>query len=256
MEHVENTSFALDMLAEPEFWVALGQIIMIDILLGGDNAIVIALACRRLPLEQRNKAIFWGTFGAIALRIALLFFAVALLKVAFLKIVGGLLLLWIGVKLLVPQPEGEGHTIAPSSHMLGAIKTIIVADLVMSLDNVVAVAGAARDNMLLIVFGVLVSVPIIVWGSKLVLKLMDRFPVVITLGAALLGYIAGQMLASDQVAKPWVESEAPWLVYALPILCAVLVVVVGKWLARGRGGPAALKDLADGSTTSSAEERP
>ena len=235
----------LEMLSQPGFWLAVGQIILIDILLGGDNAIVIALACRRLPRHQQNKAVFWGTFGAIALRIVLLFFAVTLLKIAYLKIVGGLLLLWIGVKLLVPEHEEGGHKIDASMHMLGAIRTVIIADAVMSLDNVVAVAGAARDNLALIVFGVLISVPIIVWGSKLVLKLMDRFPVIITLGAALLGYIAGQMLASDQVTRPWVEAQAAWLNYALPIACAVLVVLIGRWLARVKGAPAPLKDLAE-----------
>lgn len=240
----ETSSLTLEMLADPEFWVAVGQIIMIDILLGGDNAVVIALACRQLPLQQRNMAIFWGTFGAIALRIVLLFFAVALLKIALLKIVGGLLLLWIGIKLLVPEHENGKHEIKASSHMLGAIKTIIVADAVMSLDNVVAVAGAARDSMALIVFGVLISVPIIVWGSKLVLRLMDRYPVIITLGAALLGYIAGQMVAGDQVTQPWIDAQAPWLAYALPVAGALLVVAIGKWIARRRGS-AALEDLAD-----------
>jgi YjbE family integral membrane protein len=241
----EAPSLSFEMLAEPEFWVAVGQIIMIDILLGGDNAVVIALACRQLPVQQRNMAIFWGTFGAIALRIVLLFFAVALLKIAFLKIVGGLLLLWIGIKLLVPQHEHGKHEINASSHLLSAIKTIIVADAVMSLDNVVAVAGAARDSMALIVFGVLISVPIILWGSKLVLRLMDRYPIIITLGAALLGYIAGQMVAGDQVTQPWIESRAPWLTYVLPGAGALLVVAIGKWIARGRSRNAALEDLAD-----------
>ena len=244
MDNTHKISFAMDMFAAPEFWGAVSQIILIDILLGGDNAIVIALACRRLPVHQRNQAIFWGTFGAIALRVLLLFFAVALLKIAFLKIVGGLLLLWIGVKLLVPEPEGGDHAIDASANLLGAVKTIIVADLVMSLDNVVAVAGAAKDDLTLIVFGVLISVPIILWGSRLVLKLMDRFPLIITLGAALLGYIAGQMLAGDRVVQPWVETEAPWLEYALPIACALLVVVLGRWLAGRKAIETPLADLA------------
>lgn len=234
----------LDMLAEPEFWFAVGQIILIDILLGGDNAVVIALACRRLPVQQRSKAIFWGTFGAIALRVSLLFLAVTLLKVPFLKIIGGLLLLWIGAKLLIPQNDGHSAPIDASAHLLGAIKTIVVADAVMSLDNVVAVAGAARDSVALIVFGILFSVPIIVWGSQLVLKLMDRFPMIITFGAALLGYIAGEMLMDDQAVKPWVAQNAAWLDYVVPALGAVAVVVIGKLLARRAAAP--LEDLAAG----------
>ena len=149
----------------PEFWIALGQIIMIDILLGGDNAVVIALASRRLPDAQRKQAIFWGMFGAVALRVILIFFALQLLKVPFLKIVGGVLLLWIGIKLLMPQDEG-GHDIDASSSLIGAIKTIVVADAVMSLDNVIGIAGAAKDSLGLVIFGLLFSIPIIIWGSK------------------------------------------------------------------------------------------
>lgn len=234
----------LEMISQPGFWVSVSQIILIDILLGGDNAVVIALACRRLPVEQRKKAVFWGTFGAVGLRILLLFFAVLLLKVSFLKIVGGLLLLWIGVRLLLPHPDEGDHGIASSTHMMAAIKTIVVADAVMSLDNVVAVAGAAKDNLTLIVFGVLISVPIILWGSQLVLKLMDRFPVIITLGAALLGYIAGQMIASDIATKPWIDANAPWLYYALPIIGALLVVTLGLLLQRKKTQSQALSGLA------------
>ena len=149
----------------PEFWIALGQIIMIDILLGGDNAVVIALASRRLPDAQRKQAIFWGMFGAVALRVILIFFALQLLKVPFLKIIGGVLLLWIGIKLLMPQDEG-GHDIDASSSLIGAIKTIVVADAVMSLDNVIGIAGAAKDSLGLVIFGLLFSIPIIIWGSK------------------------------------------------------------------------------------------
>jgi YjbE family integral membrane protein len=238
-----TTPFTLDMLAEPEFWFAMGQIILIDILLGGDNAVVIALACRRLPLEQRTKAIFWGTFGAIALRIVLLFFAIALLKVSFLKIIGGLLLLWIGVKLLIPERASQ-RAINASTHLAAAIKTIIVADAVMSLDNVVAVAGAARDSRVLVVLGIVVSVPIIVWGSQLVLKLMDRFPMIITLGAALLGYIAGEMVVSDRATEAWVGESAAWLNHGAAIIGALLVVILGKLLARRFPARPSLADLA------------
>lgn len=217
----------------PQFWVALLQIIAIDILLGGDNAVVIALACRRLPPRLRNQGIFWGVFGAIALRVVLIFFAITLLKVPCLKIVGALLLVWIGVKLLLPEDDGA-HEIAASDYLLGAIKTIIVADAVMSLDNVVAIAGAAKDSMLLIVLGLLISVPIIVWGSKLVLTLMERYPLIITAGGALLGWIGGSMFVSDVVVKDWVAGYVPWLVHAAPVAGALLVIAIGKLVAGRR----------------------
>jgi len=162
-------------MSSPDFWIALGQIIMIDILLGGDNAVVIALASRRLPEAQRKKAIFWGIFGAVALRVVLIFFALQLLKIPFLKIIGGLLLLYIGIKLLMPQDDG-GHDIDASTHLFGAVKTIVIADAVMSVDNVIGIAGAAKDDLGLVIFGLLFSIPIIIWGSRFVLTLMDRFP--------------------------------------------------------------------------------
>jgi YjbE family integral membrane protein len=220
----------------PEFWVALGQIIMIDILLGGDNAVVIALASRRLPDAQRKQAIFWGMFGAVALRVVLIFFALQLLKVPFLKIVGGVLLLWIGIKLLMPQDEDGGHDIAASTNLLGAVKTIIVADAVMSLDNVIGIAGAAKDHLGLVVFGLLFSIPIIIWGSRFVLTLMDRFPVVIVFGAALLGWIGGGMIVDDVVLKSWTAPYGATLHYAVAAAGALLVVAVGKLL--GRRAPA------------------
>ncbi len=227
----------------PAFWVAVLQIIAIDIVLGGDNAVVIALASRRLPAQQRNRAIFWGVFGAIALRVVLIFFALQLLKVPYLKIVGGLLLLWIGIKLLTPHGE-DGHEIDASTHLMGAIKTIVVADAVMSLDNVIAIAAASKDSIVLVVFGLVVSVPIIVWCSKLVLMLMDRFPIVIVGGAALLGWIAGDMAAHDVVVTDWVVANAPWLKYGGPVMGALLVVAVGKLLvARKAPAPAAAQPV-------------
>jgi YjbE family integral membrane protein len=217
---------------DPTFWLAVLQIIAIDVLLGGDNAVVIALACRRLPEAQRNKGIFWGVFGAIALRIILIFFALKLLALPWLKLIGAVLLAWIGIKLLVPHEEDGHGEVAASTHLLGAIKTIIIADAVMSLDNVVAVAAASRDSILLVVFGIAVSVPIIVWGSKLVLKLMDRFPVVITLGGMLLGWIAGEMAWSDVAFKGWTAQHPAWLHYLVAATGAVLVFAAGKLLAR------------------------
>lgn len=216
--------------SQPEFWIAVGQIIMIDILLGGDNAVVIALASRRLPDTQRKQAIFWGMFGAVALRVILIFFALQLLKVPFLKIVGGLLLLWIGVKLLLPQHEGE-HEIDASAHLLGAIKTIVLADAVMSLDNVIGIAGAAKDSLGLVIFGLVFSIPIIIWGSRFVLTLMDRFPLVIVLGAGLLGWIGGGMLADDVVLVPYASTLPFSAHYAAAIVGAAFVVLIGKWLA-------------------------
>jgi YjbE family integral membrane protein len=190
----------LEFLAEIS-WAAIFSIILIDVLLGGDNAVVIALACRNLPPQLRWKGILWGTAGAILLRVALITMAVSLLAVPLLKLVGGVLLLWIGVKLLRPQDEDE-HNLEGASTLWRAVKTIIVADFVMSLDNVIAIAGAAQSahgdhQFALVVFGLAVSVPIIIWGSTLVLKLIDRFPLVVVGGAMLLGWIAGGMMVSD-----------------------------------------------------------
>ena len=229
----------------PEFWIALGQIIMIDILLGGENAVVIALASRRLPDAQRKKAIFWGMFGAVALRVILIFFALQLLKVPFLKIVGGILLLWIGIKLLIPESEEGGHEIDASTHLLGAIKTIVLADAVMSLDNVIGIAGAAKDHLGLVIFGLLFSIPIIIWGSKFVLTLMDRFPVIILFGAALLGWIGGGMLIDDVVLKTWTASYGSIGHYLAAAVGAALVVLIGKALSRREPQPASADKLVD-----------
>lgn len=233
-------------IANPQFWVAVLQIIAIDIVLGGDNAVVIALACRRLPEKQRNLGIFWGVFGAIGLRVILIFFALSLLAVPFLKIIAALLLLWIGIKLLQPEPASHDHQIDASTTLMGAIKTIIIADAVMSLDNVIAIAGAAKDSIGLVIFGLVVSVPIIVWGSKLVMKLMDRFPIVIIIGAGLLGWIAGDMGITDAVTKEWVNANAAFLHWLAPAGGALLVVVIGKGLAaRTQAKMAPIVDLAD-----------
>lgn len=220
--------------SSPQFWVALMQIIAIDIVLGGDNAVVIGLACRRLPPHQRKMGIFWGMVGAIGLRVVLIFFAVTLLAVPYLKVVGAVLLLWIGVKLLLPELDEEGHNIEAGDTLLSAIKTVIVADAVMSLDNVIAIAGAAGDSRGLVVFGLLLSVPIIVFGSQLVMKLMDRFPMVIVLGGALLGWIAGGMLVTDVAVAPHLANVMAIAKYAGPVLGAIFVVVVGKSIAARR----------------------
>ena len=235
----------MEFLTSPEFWVALGQIIIIDILLGGDNAVVIALACRKLPPAQRTKGIIWGTAGAIILRVVLIAFAMTLLNLPFLKVVGAILVVWIGVKLLAPDEDGHG-SVAESDKLLAAIKTIIVADLVMSVDNVIAIAGAAQNagdhSLLLVVLGLLISIPIIVWGSQLVIKLMERFPAIITAGGMLLGWIAGGMLVSDPaLANPdkwqWMFKleQSDTLKYAASVAGALLVLVVGKAIVAQRG---------------------
>ena len=222
----------------PHFWVAVGQIIMIDILLGGDNAVVIALACRKLPDNQRTKGIVWGTVGAIVLRIILIAFALALLQIPYLKFIGALLLLWIGVKLLAPDDEDEHGNIQSSDKLWTAIKTVIVADLVMSIDNVVAIAAAAqgageKHELALVIFGLLVSIPIIVGGSQIIMRLMDRFPIIITLGGMLLGWIAGTMAHTDPALVPWLPQDRTWH-YALGVAGALLVLAIGKWLQRRR----------------------
>lgn len=233
-----------------DFWVAVGQIIMIDILLGGDNAVVIALACRKLPDKQRTQGILWGTAGAIVLRVILIFFALTLLAIPFLKLVGAALLVWIGVKLLLPEDEDAHGNIQASDKLWAAVKTVIVADLVMSVDNVIAIAGAAEGaggdhKMPLVIFGLLVSIPIIVWGSQMVIKLMDRFPMIITIGGMLLGWIAGTMAVTDPAviaqlphmppAKPGALPEVVDLVrYGAGVAGALLVLALGKWLATRR----------------------
>lgn len=222
----------------PAFWIAVGQIILIDILLGGDNAVVIALACRGLPPKQRRLGIIYGTAGAIVLRVILIAFALALLAIPYLKLVGGLLLVWIGVKLLLPQDEGDEHAnIASSDKLWGAVKTVIIADLVMSVDNVLAIAGAAESagqhQLFLVIFGLIVSIPIIVAGSQIVLKLMDRFPVIIVLGGMLLGWIAGQMIYTDPGVKPYLPDSKTWE-YIAAAFGALLVLALGKGLAARR----------------------
>lgn len=231
----------------PQFWIAVMQIIAIDIVLGGDNAVVIALACRRLPEHQRKLGIMWGVVGAIGLRVVLIFFALSLLAIPYLKIVGAVLLLWIGIKLLQPEPV-EMHEVGASTTLLGAIKTIIVADAVMSLDNVIAISGAAKDSMGLVIFGLVISVPIIVWGSQLVMRVMDRYPITIVIGAGLLGWIAGDMAITDVVTKDWVSTQAKYLHWIAPAAMALLVIMLGKVLAaRHQVKVAPVIDLVDDS---------
>jgi YjbE family integral membrane protein len=218
-------------------WSVVIQIIIIDLLLGGDNAVVIALACRNLHPNQRKKGIIWGTAGAIILRVILVAFAVTLLQIPFLKLVGGALLLWIGYKLMVQHDEEEHNMDAPDK-LFAAIKTIIIADIVMSLDNVLAIAGAAGQvddaahQVGYVIFGLLVSVPIIVAGSKVVLYLIDRFPIIVTAGAGLLGWIAGGMMMTDPaLIKQFGEGLADYATIA-GIVGAIGVMAVGELVKR------------------------
>ena len=219
----------MELLTSSFFWVTLGQIMMINIMLSGDNAVVIAMASRALPPKQQKQAILFGSFGAIVLRVILTFFAVVLLALPFLKIIGAVLLGWIGIQLLIPdsqESELDGH-----SNIWAAIKTIIVADFVMSLDNVLGVAAAAKGNVVLLVIGLAVSIPLIIYGSTIILKLMNRYPVIITIGGGILGWVAGEMLVTDPAIGPWVDTNAHWMHIAAPVAATLGVVAAGKWMA-------------------------
>jgi YjbE family integral membrane protein len=237
--HVFTSSEAdMEHLAATGFWVALGKIIWVNVLLSGDNAVVIALAARSLPVQQRRLAIVGGSAAAIVLRVVLTLFAVSLLQYPYLKLVGALLLFWIGVQLLVPEAEGEG--VGPADHLWGAIRTILIADLVMSLDNVIAVAAAAESGppasrVALLVIGLGLSVPLIIFGSQLLLDVMVRYPIIVVLGAALLGFVAGEMMVHDPAVAgvfPGVGGQPSTTI--IELAGAVGVVLVGKWLARRR----------------------
>lgn len=229
-------------LSSGALWGALGAIIVANILLSGDNAVVIAMAARSLPHDQQKKAIFWGSAAAIVMRIVLTVVAVQLLQVPYLKLVGGVLLLWIGVQLLVDSDEeGEVHA---HGTMVAAIRTILVADLVMSVDNVLAVAGAADrapegSRLILLVIGLGLSIPLIIVGSTLLMKIMERFPIIITLGAALLGFLAGEMFVTDPSTVGWFHANMAEADVLVGGACAVLVVAAGTWLQRRRRASAA-----------------
>jgi len=226
-----------------EFWIPLLKIVWINIVLSGDNAVVIALAARSLAPRQQKLAVAWGSGAAVAMRIVLTIFAVALLQLPYLKLIGAVLLLWIGVQLLLPE-EGE-QNIDGHDNLLAAIKTILIADLVMSLDNVIAVAAAAGDNVTLLILGLGISIPLVIFGSTLLMKVMERFPIIITAGGALLGFVAGEMAVSDPALHDWMGANFQ-LADGKPTLAgihlevivgsigAVLVVLIGSVLARRR----------------------
>jgi len=233
-------------LGAPHFWVGLLEIIGVNILLSGDNAVVIALAARSLPTGQRSRAVLLGSIAAIAMRVVLTIVAAEVLDLPYLKTIGAIALLWIGIHLLLPG-GGKGSNAPSERTLFAAIRTILVADIVMSLDNVIAVAAAAEGDLTLLVLGLLISIPLIAFGSTLVLKLMDRFPILITGGGALLGYVAGEMVMRESSLRLWLPPEnGPWSL-ALPAVGALLVVGVGKWLAgrRDEAEPQRIIELPD-----------
>lgn len=220
----------LQQLQGAEFWIGLLKIIWINIILSGDNAVVIALAARSLPPEQQKKAIFWGTAAAVVLRIGLTVVAAKLLELPYLQIVGGLLLLWIGVQLLSDDDGGEGEE-KHHGTLMAAIRTILIADLVMSLDNVIGVAAAAGGNVTLLVIGLAIAIPIVIFGSTLMIKLMERFPVIITVGAGLIGWVAGEAMVSDKVLRDWFPSHSIQF-YLAAAIGAAFVIALGKFMQR------------------------
>ncbi len=229
--------------ATPQFWLAAVEIIVINILLSGDNAVVIALACRNLPPKQKRWGLIWGALGAIVLRVVLTVFAVGLLTLPWLKIAGGIALVWIGIRLIDPADDG-GVDVKANDRLLAAVWTVIVADLVMSIDNVLGVAAAAKGSLVLLLFGLALSIPLIIAGAQLVLKAIERYPVLIVAGGGLLGWIAGELCIDDTTIAAWVDAQAPWLDWAAPIAGVVLVVGVAKWrvlrrqVTRAEGAPA------------------
>ncbi|MED4269720.1 TerC family protein [Geobacillus stearothermophilus] len=210
-------------LFSPEFWTALLSIIIIDLVLAGDNAIVIGLAARNLPKHQQKKAVVWGTVGAVVIRALATIFVVWLLKIPGLLLVGGVLLVWIAYKLLV---EEKGHDdVEAGGSLWEAIRTIIIADALMGLDNVLAVAGAAHGNFLLVILGLLISVPIMVWGSTLILKWIERFPIIITIGAGVLAWTASKMIVGEPFLKEYFAN--PVIKYGFELLVVAAVLTVG-----------------------------
>lgn len=218
----------MELLQSADFWIGLIKIIWINIILSGDNAVVIALAARSLPPHQQRKAVLWGSGAAVIMRIALTVVAVQLLALPYLQIVGGLLLLYIGVQLLSDEEDGEGES-KEHGGLMAAVRTILIADLVMSLDNVIAVAAAAKGSMLLLILGLAISIPLVIFGSTLMIKLMERFPIIVMLGAALIGWVGGETIVSDVAFKELLAANA-WLHYVGAAVGAALVIALGKWL--------------------------
>jgi YjbE family integral membrane protein len=244
----------LEELYTQAFWIGLLKIIGVNLILSGDNAVVIALAARSLPQKQQKAAVLWGSGAAVAMRIVLTIFAVALLTLPWLKLVGSLLLFWIGIKLLLPE-EGD-ENIDASDNLIAAVKTILIADLVMSIDNVIAVAAAAQGSMTLLILGLAISIPLVIFGSTMLLHLMERWPVIITIGGGLLGFVAGEMLVTDPALKGWLaglgveyDGDKPKVGgISLEIICgllgAVIVIGAGTLIGKRRAVKAAVHEAA------------
>ncbi|HZR70789.1 MAG TPA: TerC family protein [Burkholderiales bacterium] len=233
----------IESLTNPEIWVALFQICVINVLLSGDNAVVIALACRNLPRKQQKQAFAIGAIGVIVLMTALTAFAAYLMSLPYLEIIGSVLLLWIGIKLLAPGDEEQGDG-KESAGFWDAVKTIIIADIVMSIDNVLGMAGAAKGHLGMLFIGMVITIPLILFGSALIMKLMERFPIFITFGAGLLGWVAGEMAIADPAFKDAIESHAHYMEFVAPMVGAAAVVIVGRALARRQAAAAAEKETA------------
>ena len=227
----------MEFLQSADFWIGLVKIVWINIILSGDNAVVIALAARSLPPHQQKKAVFWGSGAAVVLRILLTVVAAKLLELSFLQIVGGCLLLWIGFQLLSDDEEEEGESKTYGS-LMAAVRTILIADLVMSLDNVIAVAAAAQGNVVLLVLGLAISIPLVIFGSTLMIKVMERFPIIVVLGAALIGWVGGETIVSDAILHDYAVAH-PALHYVAAALGAALVVGVGKFWRKGSNSASA-----------------
>jgi YjbE family integral membrane protein len=222
----------IEAISNPDVWVALFKICVINVLLSGDNAVVIAMACRGLPVKQQKQAFAIGAIGVVILMTGLTAAAAYLLTLPYLEIIGSVLLLWIGVKLLAAEEEGD--EVEQSSSFWDAVRIIVIADIVMSLDNVLGMAGAAKGHLWMLFIGMVITIPLILFGSVLIMKLMERFPIFITFGAGLLGWVAGEMVVGDPSIAQTVETRAHYLEWVLPIACAIFVVLAGRWMAKRR----------------------
>lgn len=221
-------------LSDPEFWARWLSIVIIDLTLAGDNALVIALAVRTLPRKQQFWGRIWGSLGAVGLRLIFITIITYLLKIPFLQVVGGVLLIWIALK-LVRQESGAEEHVKQGTSLWEAIWVIIVADVVMSLDNVLAVAAAAHGDLTLVVFGIALSLPLVVWGSGILARLMNRFPWIIWIGGGILGYVAGEMILKDRLVHEWLGPKADMLHVPVALALAVIITALGWWYAqRGR----------------------
>ena len=218
----------MELIQTSEFWIALVKIIWINIILSGDNAVVIAMAARKLPPQQQSMAVGWGSAGAVVLRVILTVVAAKLLEIQFLQIIGGILLLWIGVQLLSEENDEEEEKTSTDGSLFVAIRTILIADLIMSLDNVIAVAAAAKGSLPLLIAGLAISIPLVIFGSKMMISLMERFPIIVTLGAGLIGWVAGEAMINDNAVKQ-ILATAGWLHYAIPALGAAIVIMLGRF---------------------------